>query len=265
MREWFADVTALRDLYVALLHFPKPVIAAVNGAALGTGLGLVGACDLTLACPEATFGFPEPQRGLTAGIAIPLLNFRIGAGRAAQLLLQGQPIVAQEAHRLGIIQELVPHDLLWARAHELAAQIAQLAPESIAITKRVLNETVGEHLLTELSAAAAATAAARTTDVSAEGVAAFLQKRPPDWDRIGSIAGLDSRRETAGPSDIAVSSRGRPLPSESLHPTQLLEAQSPGVQGRPKQHTAAALACQLFNLLQRAQPATADQLNLGVD
>ncbi len=180
--QWFADVTALRDLLVTLWQFPKPVIAAVNGGALGTGLALIAACDLTLACPEATFGCPESRRGLTAAIAVPLLNFRLGAGGAAQLLLRGQPVAASEAQRLGLVQELVAHDLLWARAHALAAEIAQLAPESVALTKRVLNETVGEHVLTELSAAAAATATARTTDASVEGVAAFLQKRTPKWD-----------------------------------------------------------------------------------
>ena len=103
-------------------------------------------------------------------------------GGLLRLLMRGQPVAAPEAQRLGLVQELVPHDLLWARAHELAAEIAQLAPESVALTKRVLNETVGEHVLTELSAAAAATATARTTDASVEGVAAFLQKRTPKWD-----------------------------------------------------------------------------------
>ena len=158
------------------------MIAAVNGPALGTGLALVAACDLTIACPEATFGCPESRLGLTAGIAVPLLNFRIGAGGAARLLMCGQPVAGTEAHRLGLAQELVPHDLLWAKARELAGAMAQLAPESVALTKRVLNETVGEPVLTALSAAAAATATGRTTDASAEGIAAFLQKRAPQWD-----------------------------------------------------------------------------------
>jgi enoyl-CoA hydratase/carnithine racemase len=181
--QWFTDVSALRDLFLALLRFPKPVIAAVNGPALGTGMGLVAACDLAISCPEAAFGFPESLRGLTAGIAVPLLTFRVGAGRASQVLLRGDPISADDAYRIGLVQELVPHDLLWARSHELAAQIARLAPESVALTKRVLNETVGEHLATQLSAAAAATATARTTEVSEEGIRAFLEKRPPDWNR----------------------------------------------------------------------------------
>jgi enoyl-CoA hydratase/carnithine racemase len=181
--EWFADVSALRDLFLALLGFPKPVIAAVNGPALGTGMGLAMACDLVITCPEATFGFPESLRGLTAGIAVPLLSFRIGAGRASQVLLRTDPISAEEAYRIGLVHEVVSHDLLWARSHEFAAQIARLAPESVALTKRVLNETVGEQLATQLSAAAAATATARTTDASEEGVRAFLEKRSPDWSR----------------------------------------------------------------------------------
>ncbi len=181
--QWFADLSAVQELYLAILRFPKPVIAAVNGAALGTGVGLVTACDLAIACPEAVFGFPESRRGLSAGITVPLLHFRLGASWTSQFLLRPEPVTAEQAYPMGLVQELVPHDLLWARANELAGEIMRLAPESVSLTKRVLNETVGESLITQLSVAAAATATARTTSVSEEGVAAFLQKRSPDWNR----------------------------------------------------------------------------------
>lgn len=178
---WFADANQLRELLTSMLQYPKPLIAAVNGAALGTGLALVSACDIVLAAPEAEFGFPESQRGLTAGIAIPLMSFRIGAGQAAPLVLRSQTISAERAMQIGLVHELVQHDLLWARANQWTQEIASASPVAVTLNKRVLNETVGEALISSLASAAAATATGRTTDAAREGVAAFVEKRPPRW------------------------------------------------------------------------------------
>jgi methylglutaconyl-CoA hydratase len=164
-----------------MLRFPKPIIAAVNGPAVAGGAGLMLACDIVLASPVATFGLPEPRRGIVAGIVSPLLAFRIGAGRSARLLLESAMIDAAEAYRIGLYHELVETNQLWARAVHVAGECAQGAPEALLLTKRMLNETIGEHLFTLLSAGAAASATARTTEAAAEGVAAFLEKRPPQW------------------------------------------------------------------------------------
>jgi enoyl-CoA hydratase/carnithine racemase len=180
---WFADANKQRSLLTAMLHYPKPIIAAVNGPALGTGLALVTACDLVLAAPQASFGFPEAQRGLSAGVGIPLIAFRLGAGQAAHLLLRGHPIDAQEAHRVGLVHQIVPYDLLWAQARQWAEDISRSSSVALSITKRVLNETVGETLAASLATAAAATATARTTEHADEGVHAFLEKRTPQWPR----------------------------------------------------------------------------------
>jgi enoyl-CoA hydratase/carnithine racemase len=179
--QWHEDVVQLRELLQVLLRFPKPIIAAVNGPALGAGAGLVLASDIVLATPEAEFGFPEPLRGLAAGLAAPLLVFRVGAGQAAHLLLTARSVPAEEALRRGIYHDMVPQDLAWARAHELAGQCARGAPEALALTKRMLNETIGESLSTMLAAGAAVSATARTTEAAAEGIAAFVEKRDPEW------------------------------------------------------------------------------------
>lgn len=179
--QWFEDANNLRKLIVQFLMFPKPIIAAVNGPALGSGLSLVTACDIVLASSAATFGVPETRRGLSAGMNVPLLSFRIGASQAGNLLMQSGTIGAEEARRIGIVHELVEHDLLWARGNELARQMTTSCPHALAMSKRLLNETVGERLLTELSSAAAAIATARTTESAREGIAAFLEKRPPQW------------------------------------------------------------------------------------
>lgn len=182
-RLWFEDAELQRQLLMKLLQFPKPVLAAVNGPALGFGVGLVAACDVIMAAENARFGFPELLRGLTPGVSVPLLAYRLGAAWANQLLMRTQPIDADEAYRIGLVQERVKFDLLWARAVQWAGEIAQTSPVSLMITKRLLNETVGEQLATQLSAAAAMLATARTTEQAIEGVSAFLEKRKPDWSK----------------------------------------------------------------------------------
>src|SRR5262249_47507651 len=124
---------------------------------------------------------PEPRRGIVAGLVAPLLAFRIGASPAANLLLTARLIEPSEALRIGVFHEVVQNDLVLARAQKLASEIAKSAPEAIQLTKKMLNETIGEHLGTLLSAGAAASAAARTTEAAREGLAAFLEKREPKW------------------------------------------------------------------------------------
>jgi enoyl-CoA hydratase/carnithine racemase len=181
LERWHEDAVLYRDLVELMLRFPKPIIAAVNGPAVAGGAGLLLACDIVLATAEARFGLPEPRRGIVAGLVSPLLNFRVGGSHAANLLLTARTIEASEAHRIGLYHELVAGDLIWARAHELAGEIEKCAPEAIQLTKKVLNETIGEHLFTQLAAGAAASATARTTEAAAEGLAAFLEKRDPKW------------------------------------------------------------------------------------
>jgi enoyl-CoA hydratase/carnithine racemase len=181
MARWHDDAQIYRDLLETMLRFPKPLIAAVQGPALAGGLGLVLACDIVLAASEATFGLPEPKRGLVAAVVAPLLAFRIGAGRAGYALLTAEPISGDEAHRIGLVHELVKADQLWARGQQLAGGFAQSAPEALLMTKRMLNETIGENLITQLAAGAALSATARTTDAAKEGLKAFLEKREPRW------------------------------------------------------------------------------------
>ncbi len=178
---WYNDAVQYKELIEAMLRFPKPIIAAVNGPAVAGGAGLVLASDIVVASERASFGLPEPRRGLVAGLVSPLLTFRIGAGYAANLLLSARTIDAAEALRVQLFHELVKEDFVWARAHALAEECAKSAPESILLTKRMLNENIGEHLGVLLSAGAAASATARTTAAAHEGLAAFLDKRPPNW------------------------------------------------------------------------------------
>jgi methylglutaconyl-CoA hydratase len=181
LARWSQDASAYRDLMEQMLRFPKPLIAAVNGPALAGGAGLMLACDIVVAAEEATFGLPEPLRGLVAGVVAPVLSFRAGCGVSGYLLCTSAVIDAQQARQWGLFHEVVKADHLWPRGVELAEQCARGAPESLQLTKKMLNETIGEHLSTLLSAGAAISATARTTEAAAEGLKAFLEKREPKW------------------------------------------------------------------------------------
>lgn len=181
LEQWARDSMQYRKLLEYMLRFPKPIIAAVNGPAVGMGAGLVLASDIVLATSEARFGFPEPRRGVVAGLSAPLLAFRIGGGKAANLLLTSRLIGADEALDVGVYHRLVPGDLIWASAHAEAEQCAQSSAEALQLTKKMLNETIGEQLSTHLSTGAAISATSRTTEAAEEGVKAFMEKREPNW------------------------------------------------------------------------------------
>lgn len=181
LTKWHHDCSQLRDLMETMLRYPKPIIAAINGPAMGTGAGLLLTADIVVACPEAKWGTPETKRGLVAGMVAPLLLFRIGAGQTAKLLISARNLSADDALKIGIYHDMVASDKVWAKAVQWAEECAQGGAEALQLTRSLINETIGEQLIPWLSAGAAATATARTTDAATEGVAAFLEKRPPIW------------------------------------------------------------------------------------
>jgi enoyl-CoA hydratase/carnithine racemase len=179
--EWYEDSMRYREVLEKMWRFPKPIIAAVNGPALAGGAGLVLASDVVVAADNATIGFPEPLRGIVAGMVAPYLAFRVGGAHAARMLLLAHSLDAAEAHRIGLFSELVRPDKVWARASELVKQCSLSAPEAMQLTKRMINETIGEQVLTLLAAGAAVSATSRTTEAAHEGLAAFIEKREPKW------------------------------------------------------------------------------------
>jgi methylglutaconyl-CoA hydratase len=180
-QEWGDAADAYRELVTQMLEFPKPIVASVNGPAVAGGAGLVLASDIVVAGESATFGLPDPRRGVVAGVVGPLLAFRVGAGPAARLLLTSALYPAGEAFRLGIYHELVDENRLWARAVAIGEECAAGAPEAVQLTKRLIYETVGEQLSTQLSVGAAISATSQTTEAAQEGFAAFVEKRLPQW------------------------------------------------------------------------------------
>lgn len=177
MHRFHEEVKAMQQLLELMLRLPKPIIAAVNGPALGYGAALVLASDYVLAGPEARLGWPETKWGLTPGLSAPLLRRRVPLARATSLLCFGQDVNTDAGFRCGLFDEIVANDLLWAMAQNKAQELAKLAPHAIALTKRLICETIDEELFSQLSVAAANTAASRTTLEAIEGVTAFAERK----------------------------------------------------------------------------------------
>ncbi len=175
------DTERIARMFRTLYDFPKPTIAAVNGAAIAGGTGLATICDFTLAVPEAKFGYTEVKIGFVPALVSSFLVLQVGEKAARDLLLTGRLFKAQEAHALGLVNEVVGSDQLAERAGQLAHSLLQNSPESLRATKRLLSDHSRARLDAEISASMKHNAASRQTADFQEGIRAFLEKRPPVW------------------------------------------------------------------------------------
>ena len=175
------DSETMAKMFRTLYEFPKPTIAAVNGAALAGGTGLATLCDFTLAQPEAKFGYTEVKIGFVPAIVSSFLLRQVGEKLARDLLLTGRIIDADDALRLGLINEVVESNKLMPHARELAIQLMQNSPASLRATKRLLSGYAAAQFDTQLKVAVEENAAIRQTKDFREGVSSFLEKRRPNW------------------------------------------------------------------------------------
>lgn len=178
---WQEEIPDLRALFETILLFPKPIVAAVAGDVRGTGLALMLACDYVVSTEGSTFGLPEVRRGLLPGFAAPLLMRRCSAGFANRLIMTGASVDVERALAESMIDESVTNDLVWARAQQLIGDLVSSAPTSLQLARQLINQTIDEHLFTQLSLGAANTAAARSTDDARKGVEAFVNKSTVTW------------------------------------------------------------------------------------
>jgi enoyl-CoA hydratase len=160
-------------------NVPQPVIAAVNGFALGGGCELALACDIRLASENARFGQPEVNLGVLPGFAgtqrLPRL---IGRGRANELLFTGDIIDAQEAARIGLVNRVVPQAQLLTSCREMAEKIASRGPVAVRLCKEAVNNGVEVDLARACQYEVDQFALCFTSDEQKEGMRAFLEKRP---------------------------------------------------------------------------------------
>ena len=176
-----ADAERVARLFRTLYELPKPTIAAVHGAAMAGGAGLAICCDFTVAVPDAKFGFPEVRIGFVPAVVSVFLALQIGDKRTRDLLLTGRHFDGAEAHRLGIVNEIVAAEALMERVRALAQTLAANSPESLAATKRLVAAQHKAWIDSAIALAMEASARARETGDFREGLAAYLEKRKPVW------------------------------------------------------------------------------------
>lgn len=175
------DSRRIAKMLRRIWSFPRPLIAAVNGAAYAGGCGIATLCDFTLAAPEAKFGYTEVKIGFLPAIVSVFLTRQIGEKRCRDLLLTGRIIDAQEAKEFGLVTAVVPSEHLLDRANELAADLIAASPNSLTRAKHLLTSAAAPGIDHDLERAILENARIRCTPDFKEGVASFLEKRKPVW------------------------------------------------------------------------------------
>jgi len=169
-------------LFKSIQNFPKPVIAAVNGFALGGGCELAMACDIRLASEKAKFGQPEVNLGLIPGYGgTQRLSRLVGRGKALQLILTGEMITAAEAYRIGLVNEVYPPEELMTKALEMANLIASKGPLAVRLAKECINRGLDMPLSNALDLEKANFGVSTGSADGNEGCAAFLEKRKAEF------------------------------------------------------------------------------------
>lgn len=171
-----------QQVYNRIVEMKIPVIAAINGFALGAGLELAMACTLRVACEEAKLGTPEINLAIIPGDGgtqrLPRL---IGFGRAMEMVLTGNFVDGTEAYRIGLVNKVVPREQLMDTANELAKKLASKAPFALQLAKESVNRSLETGIYEGLAHESYLHALACAAEDKKEGVAAFLEKRKPEY------------------------------------------------------------------------------------
>ncbi len=176
------DANTMAEMLRAIRECPKPVIARVHGAAIGGGVGLVAACDMAVAVSSAVFSLSEVKLGILPAVISPFVIEKIGPGAARRYSLTAERFDAAEAHRIGLVSEVVegPQELDEAVAR-LCKFVLGNGPEALAECKRVLSEVVGTEWDRIQELTVARIAERRVSEEGQDGLKAFLEKRSPRW------------------------------------------------------------------------------------
>jgi methylglutaconyl-CoA hydratase len=166
---------------VTLAETRLVTIAAVHGAAVAGGAGIMSACDFVVAAEKTKIGYPEVRRGLVAGLVMTFLRRQIGERNLRELVLGGELIDAQRAREIGLVNRVVPRDEVMNEAQKFADSVLQGAPNAIAQSKRLIEELWSTSVKEDVDLALKHHLQARESAEAREGIAAFNEKRPPNW------------------------------------------------------------------------------------
>ena len=175
------DAAAMAAMYRAIDECPLPVIARVNGAALGGGAGLVACCDIAVAAETAQFGFTEVRLGIVPANVSTFVLPKIGARAARRYFLTGERFGAREALAIGLVHEVVAAEGLDGKIDQLLQQILQGGPRAVSIAKELIREGLARPRDEAIAYTARTIARVRVSPEAQEGLAAFLEKRKPRW------------------------------------------------------------------------------------
>jgi len=175
------DSIKLAELFHLMYSCPKPVIARVNGAAIGGGTGLVAVCDIAIAAENAKFSLSEVKLGLVPACISPYVIRKVGEGRCREFFLTGERLIAKRAMELGLVNQVVPLDELDQAVQDKADQLISSGPKAIAMCKELLKNVPGMDFDRAKTYTADMIARMRIGDEGQEGMSAFLEKRKPKW------------------------------------------------------------------------------------
>jgi enoyl-CoA hydratase len=175
-------VMKAKSIFTAAEDFPKPIIAMINGFCLGGGCELALSCDIRIASDKSRFGQPEINLGIIpGGGGTQRLTRLVGEGKAMQMILTGEMIDAQEAYRIGLVNDVYPADQLESKTMELAAKIAEKSPVALAMAKTAVKNAARMNLREGLDQEIDLFALCFSSEDKEEGVRAFLEKRKADF------------------------------------------------------------------------------------
>jgi methylglutaconyl-CoA hydratase len=176
-----ATAEMVANTLITLSRAPLITIAAVHGAAVAGGAGIMSACDFVVAAQRTKIGYPEVRRGLVAGLVMTFLRRQIGERNMRELLLGSELIDAERAKEIGLVNRVVaPNDVL-SEAQRFAESILQGAPGALTQTKRLIDELWWRSVKEDVDLALKYHLQARESDEAREGIAAFNEKRKPKW------------------------------------------------------------------------------------
>jgi enoyl-CoA hydratase/carnithine racemase len=174
-------MTACSAMMQAIVKLPKPVIAAVQGVATAAGCQLVASCDLAIASEQATFATPGVDIGLFCSTPMVALTRNVPRKHAMHMLLTGEPLTAEEARQIGLINRVVPYGTERAAAVALAEQIASKSSHTIKVGKEAFYRQAELNLADAYHYASQVMAENMMAADAEEGIGAFLEKRKPEW------------------------------------------------------------------------------------
>ncbi len=172
---------AIAKMLLAISQTRLITIAAVHGAAIAGGAGIMSACDFAVAARRTKFGYPEAKRGLVAGLVMTFLRRQLRERHIRELLLTSELISAERALEIGLINRVVEPDDLDTEVQKMVVSILQNAPGALANSKRLLEELWSTSVKEDIERSLAHHMQARESEERKEGVAAFLEKRAPNW------------------------------------------------------------------------------------